>query len=1667
MWPELKTQGVAARDSANGQMDLFSGTVKSKSDIIDEVKQLMQYGTEEDKQAAINRDTEQRRNQAAGSQSEDQAGTAGPSAEGKRSLDINHETGGQPAGPRLSSEGNEYVEEGESPERWTPSEKRARNGEQFYQSEDGNIDLVDIPQEVFDEIGYTKAPFRLTPSMLKHVQLQHGKETKITNEQEAIKFITDIMKHFDHVRLGNDGALIFSIENGRKRTGRRAVTISLDSDSGFFYGIKTSGFEGVKRLERRPLLWERSADVSPSTDAATEPVTSLDAQRSGEQSGSASGQRGLSESKDRTNSANLQENGGENAGKPTLFQQYEREQGTVDKQGGLVKDEKTDSLLSEDWRGSLHVLGRRIGRRIKLVSNAEMKRMYGADGIRGCNDKDSNTIYLNEDYVTGEKGDKFVRAFVTGHELTHGIKELSEDHPELWDAYLSAVKEAMGDEFQKECDKIKERYERHFKKMREAGMTITDLENEEVMEEVAANWAGNHLLTDTNAIRSIVEHAEQAGADPVAVVRKVLDWIKERIAWLTGLKARGEDVNEELAVMQRAREAWQGMYDVAAAKQSARTEAEQQPTENGGGVKFSLSEEVFDEESKVLDDASEEELSTSKAKFSIVEDPEEIERLEKGPKVTRYRAMVEIDGKLYPPMSVKVDGKLREPTEPGVWERSDETPFEFTEEQKAAMAALDAKKGKGSVEIVPGKVRYIKDSETGTGTLKFRLKKDNGDDIWAAYNPYFHTSTSGMNDQFSSAWKRPNLVVVEVEVPESELSDGYQAPYAKDAVGDTPWKSGTVNNALPADRQRTVTLSRWAKVKGKVDDSEVARMIAQQLEGLDIEVPFNVVTPSLREELVKLGVRIGPPEKGNAGKSAIPAYEEWVKSQGKKSGQVKFAFAKNKEDFDKILEEAKEKDGIVMPGLATKNVEIIDIKKHPFEGSFSEAVAKAKEWAKKNFIKKNGDEPFRLEDGTPFEIPIGSVKEFLHGSNVELSDNGGIHLAVMMRLPEILQKSIEAEIHPDYLHDKDGHRTVNSEVNKNILVHWYYGAVRLKGEDVVRRVATQVHEVRDKENRLRTYKVNKIKLDDAPTTPSENTRESALAMTSNNFITGANLLNGVEKSKDKGVFLLDESAKLDEQNNNGEIQNNQSGQENGDNVSESVGLNFGTNDVEDFMTLPRVKELVKSVKVPERITSQAQAAMWTYQVLGRVRGALNKWYGDVGSKDFRMGILSTDSDQGREIDLRNALYGSARVNEYLDFVQPKLYEARDNSTSEEARRYFEELIDDCNYARQWYDRAAKGDTTVLDDAPPRFDIDPDAVDEESENIFTKAKERFGTTDDLREAGYILPDGTMLDFSGRHQVDEGQDTSYLRGGRTVDHRDIKQLNYEADGNTETGMNVSMEDFIGRGAIRIDGKYGAINLQRKPTKEQERTLRRLIQANNGYVTVEIGNGYDSEHYGEYDEGTKATKVLGDISRYFDEGIRFDIDPDAEGAEDYDAGRMTLDEMISKGLTELAQKNSDNVSHRVEAMRSIGGNLQKLRQAMALQREYDRGTVDSIVRLARLMMGSGLYTGFSPYEVSRLMGMVNRAAGREDITKEAEKVVDMMVDHQRAQEWCDREQDRVNEKQAAPLGRRCFRTKSILSNAANESHFPTVSVGHLACRMPQTKRIELAFQDRIRLA
>lgn len=266
---------------------------------------------------------------------------------------------------------------------------------------------------------------------------------------------------------------------------------------------------------------------------------------------------------------------------------------------------------------------------------------------------------------------------------------------------------------------------------------------------------------------------------------------------------------------------------------------------------------------KVIQDFDNPKVSDEKVSeddlYRVVDDKETIKRLDAEPKITAYRAMQVIDGKLYSPMAAKVDGELTDSNPHGAWTEAEETLLDFTPEQKAAMEALDKSNEPGNVELIKGKLRYNKQSKNGKGTLQFHLVKGDGSSLWAAYNPYIHSSMSMLNDQFTSAYKRPNIVVVEVEIPESELTSGYRAQNAKDTVGMTEWKAGPVAGQLPGDMARQVMLSRWSKVKRIVPYSEVADQVAATLStaeektGHKVQLPIGSFHPELRKELEKRG----------------------------------------------------------------------------------------------------------------------------------------------------------------------------------------------------------------------------------------------------------------------------------------------------------------------------------------------------------------------------------------------------------------------------------------------------------------------------------------------------------------------------------------------------------------------------------------------------------------------------------------------------------------------------------------------------------------------------------------------------------------------------------------------------------------------------------------------
>lgn len=267
------------------------------------------------------------------------------------------------------------------------------------------------------------------------------------------------------------------------------------------------------------------------------------------------------------------------------------------------------------------------------------------------------------------------------------------------------------------------------------------------------------------------------------------------------------------------------------------TEAEEDDEEDGEDedVRFRDGETESDEENDV--------------RFREVSDAETIDMLESQPTMKVYRSMVLIDGKLYPPMSSKeADGKqLRQPSELGKWEESEEAP------EKAVKR---------------------------NGKWYFPLRKDNGKMLYAAYNPYIHTSTTMLNDQFSEAQDRDNLVVVEMEVPVSELTSEYQAEKAKDTTGAKQWKAGVIQGQLSGTRE--VILTRWAKPVRIVPVEEVADHIANMLAGQVETMPTNVVTPQVREALEARGVQFV--KTNNQGRIAEGenAGKTWASVYGKK-----------------------------------------------------------------------------------------------------------------------------------------------------------------------------------------------------------------------------------------------------------------------------------------------------------------------------------------------------------------------------------------------------------------------------------------------------------------------------------------------------------------------------------------------------------------------------------------------------------------------------------------------------------------------------------------------------------------------------------------------------------------------------------------------------------------
>ncbi len=141
-----------------------------------------------------------------------------------------------------------------------------------------------------------------------------------------------------------------------------------------------------------------------------------------------------------------------------------------------------------------------------------------------------------------------------------------------------------------------------------------------------------------------------------------------------------------------------------------------------------------------------------------------------------------------------------------------------------------------------------------------------------------------------------------------------------------------------------------------------------------------------------------------------------------------------------------------------------------------------------------------------------------------------------------------------------------------------------------------------------------------------------------------------------------------------------------------------------------------------------------------------------------------------------------------------------------------------------------------------------------------AKERFGTTEDFRRAGYILPDGQMLDFA---QNDRTRDT---------DHREIMSVfgSAEVKNGTET-----LNEFLLDGNVRVMAEAPGVDLSADtaPTTQQLEQIWRMVQELGGekrQFTLDISTADGRVAAGkEYSGRVDADRVVREIREYYQTG------------------------------------------------------------------------------------------------------------------------------------------------------------------------------------------------------
>lgn len=149
---------------------------------------------------------------------------------------------------------------------------------------------------------------------------------------------------------------------------------------------------------------------------------------------------------------------------------------------------------------------------------------------------------------------------------------------------------------------------------------------------------------------------------------------------------------------------------------------------------------------------------------------------------------------------------------------------------------------------------------------------------------------------------------------------------------------------------------------------------------------------------------------------------------------------------------------------------------------------------------------------------------------------------------------------------------------------------------------------------------------------------------------------------------------------------------------------------------------------------------------------------------------------------------------------------------------------------------------------------------EADYFRKQAVKEFGYTPYFYDAGYIMPNGKMLNFSGekgRHYGSRGQD-----------HRAIGTIYADTNGTD------ALVRFMNDGNIRIMAETPGLDISAstEPSKEQYTTIRRFANefSDGGYFAVDLSDG-NGKTVGtlEYEGNINPTRIVNDIKHFYETG------------------------------------------------------------------------------------------------------------------------------------------------------------------------------------------------------